>query len=151
MNPTGARKAALALATMHPADRRWILGRLPEAWRSALHPLISEAQRYTALDAELLQAVLADEPTYLAREVPPPDVLIVLLDRLSPAWAARVLTAAAPDHADIYLAACEKSRAESVRHELNRMPDRFPPSLADALAHYLDTNAQSGRTTGAAP
>lgn len=150
MNPAGARKAALALATMHPADRRWILARLPEAWRSALQPLVHEAQSYTNLDAELLQAVLADEPTYLTREVPPPDVLIVMLDRLSAAWAARVLAAAAPDHADIYLAACDKSRAESVRHELHRLPKPFPSALADSLARYLDTAAQTGRSVGAA-
>lgn len=151
MNPAGTRKAALALATMHPADRQWILSRMPENWRRALQPLVREAQSYTALDTELLQAVLADEPTYLAREVPPPDVLIVILDRLSPAWAARVLAAAAPDHADIYLAACEKSRAESVRHELSRMPKSFPPSLADVLARHLDTATQSGRAVGASP
>lgn len=150
MNPAGARKAALALATMHPADRRWILSRLPADWRSALQPLINEAQGYTNLDAELLQAVLADEPTYLTREVPPPDVLIVMLDRLSPAWAARVLAAAAPDHADIYLAACDKLRADSVRHELSRLPTPFPAALADSLARYLDTTAQAGRGTGAA-
>lgn len=145
MNPAGTRKAALALATMHPADRRWVLARLPETWRGLLNPLINEAQRYITLDAELLRAVLADEPTYLTREVPPPDVLIVVLDRLSSAWAARVLAAAAPDHADIYLAACDKSRAESVRHELNRLPDPFPTALADALARYLDNAALSGR------
>jgi hypothetical protein len=145
MNPGGVRKAALALATMHPADRRWILSRLPAQWRGALQPLIHEAQSYTNLDAELLQAVLADEPTYLTREVPPPDVLIVVLDRLSPSWAARVLAAAAPDHADIYLAACDKSRADSVRHELNRLPAPFPSALADSLARYLDTAAQTGR------
>jgi hypothetical protein len=150
VNSAGTRKAALALATMHPADRRWILARLPEAWRSVLSPLINEAQRYTALDTELLQAVLADEPTYLTREVPPPDVLIVMLDRLSPPWAARVLAAAAPDHAEIYLAACEKTRANSVRHELSRMPDPFPAALADSLARYLDNAAPSGRA-GAAP
>jgi hypothetical protein len=149
VNSAGTRKAALALATMHPADRRWILARLPEAWRSALNPLINEAQRYTTLDAELLQAVLADEPTYLAREVPPPDVLIVVLDRLSPPWAARVLAAAAPDHADIYLAACDKTRADSVRHELHRMPDPFPSALANSLARFLDSAAQSGRAGAA--
>jgi hypothetical protein len=150
VNSAGTRKAALALATMHPADRRWILARLPEAWRSALHPLVNEAQRYTTLDAELLQAVLADEPTYLTREVPPPDVLIVALDRLSPPWAARVLAAAAPDHADIYLAACDKVRADSVRHELARMPHPFPSALADSLARCLDSAAQPGRA-GVAP
>jgi hypothetical protein len=149
VNPAGTRKAALALATMHPADRRWILAHLPEAWRSTLQPLVHEAQRYTALDAELLQAVLGDEPTYLAREVPPPDVLIVVLDRLSAAWAARVLAAAAPDHSDIYLAACDKARADAVRYELSKMPTPFPAALADSLARYLDSAAQSGRAGAA--
>lgn len=148
MNSAGTRKAALALATMHPADRRWILAKLPEALRSTLNLLITEAQRYTMLDAELLQAVLADEPAHLTREVPPPDVLIVVLDRLSPAWAARVLAAAAPDHAEIYLAACDKIRAESIRYELSRLPKSFPAGLANALAHYLDDAAQSGRAVG---
>jgi len=150
VNPAGARKAALALATMHPADRRWMLSRLPADWRSLLLPLIDEAQGYTRLDAELLQAVLADEPAYLTREVPPPDVLIVVLDRLSPAWAARVLAATAPDHADIYLAACDKARADSMRHELSRLPTPFPSALADSLARYLDTAAQTGRVAGVA-
>ncbi|GAB2576497.1 hypothetical protein ISP15_17545 [Dyella jejuensis] len=121
---------------------------MPVAWRTTLQPLINEAQRYTTLDAELLQAVLADEPTYLMREVPPPDVLIVVLDRLSPAWAARMLAATAPDHADIYLAACDKSRTEAVRYELQRMPNPFPSALADALGRYLDNSAQAGRVAG---
>jgi hypothetical protein len=148
VNAAGVKKAALALATMHPADRRWILAQLPDAWRRVLGPLINEAQAYTALDAELLQAVLADEPADLTREVPPPDVLIVVLDRLSTAWAARVLVATAPDHIDIYLAACERHRAESMRHELSRLPKVFPSSLATALARYLDDVAQSGRMAG---
>lgn len=149
MIPAGARKAALALAVMHPADRRWMLARLPSKWRAALVSLADEAQSYTSLDAELLKAVLADEPTSLAREVPPPDVLIVVLDRLSPAWAARVLAAAAPDHTDIYLAACDMSRSQALRHELNRLPGTVPPALANVLGHYLDEAAQVGRYAGA--
>jgi hypothetical protein len=144
----GIRKAALALATMHSSDRRWILARLPGAWRTRLNPLIGEARRYASLDVELLQAVLADEPGHLTRDVPPPDVLIVVLDRLSPAWAARVLAAAAPDHAEIYLAACDKTREASIRHELSRMPQPFPASLADALGRYLDEASQPGRLAG---
>ena len=148
MNVIGARKAALALAAMHPADRRWMLARLPGSVRDKLQALTNEAHDYAALDTELLQAVLADEPTYLAREVPPPHLLIVVLDRLSAGWAARVLAAAAPDHAEIYLAACEKSRAESVRYELDRLPRPVPRKLADALARYLDDAAQSSRQGG---
>jgi hypothetical protein len=148
VNTSGMRKAALALASMHPADRRWVLGRMPDSWRSLLMPLINEAQRYMTLDAELLKAVLADEPTYVAREVPPPDVLIVVLDRLSPAWAARILVAVAPDHAEIYLAACVKARGDSVRHELTRLPSTFPRSLADELARYLSDAAQASRSGG---
>ena len=148
MNTTGMRKAALALAAMHPSDRRWILGRMPDAVRGQLGSLVGEAKRYTTLDAELLQAVLADEPTHLTREVPPPDVLIVVLDRLSSAWAARVLVAAAPDHAEIYLASCAKSRGESIRHEMTRLPNPFPRALADAMARYLGDAALSVRANG---
>ena len=150
MNTSGMRKAALALASMHPADRRWVLGRMPDGWRSLLMPLINEAQRYTTLDPELLKAVLADEPTYIAREVPPPDVLIVVLDRLSPAWAARILVAVAPDHAEIYLASCAKAREDALRQELTRLPSTIPRALADELARYLSDAAQTARSAGLA-
>jgi len=148
MKAVGMRKAALALAAMHSADRRWMLGKLSGPLRSALIPLIDEAQQHIALDADLLRAVLADEPMHLAREVPPPDVLIVVLDRLSAVWAARILVAVAQDHAEIYLAACTPARAKSIRLEMNQLPDPFPRAFADTLAAYLSEAASEARMAG---
>ena len=145
MTGPGLRKAALALAAMHPADRRWMLSRLPAESRPILDALIVEARRYTVLDADILQAVLSDQPTYLMREIPPPDVLIVVLDRLSAPWAARILHAVAQDHAEIYLAACVKHRADAIRQEMARLPENFPRAMADALGRHLSQAASATR------
>jgi hypothetical protein len=149
MNLRGARKAALALAAMHPQDRRWMLAQLPAGWRSMLSPMIREAKHHATQDQELLQAMLADEPANLLREIPPPDVLIVVLDRLSPVWAARVIAGGAPDHAEIYLASCEEARANSIRYELQRMPNPMPAGLVDALGCYLEEAAANRVEQGA--
>jgi hypothetical protein len=145
MSSVELRKAALALAAMHPADRRWMLAKLPSTSRSALDPLIAEARRYTTLDSDTLQAVLSDQPAYLVNEIPPPDVLIVVLDRLSAAWAARILHAVAQDHAEIYLAACARLRADAVRQEMGRLPEKFPRAMAESLGDYLTEAAQAAR------
>jgi len=148
MSAAGMRKAALALASMHPADRRWLLARLPAPSRLALQPLVQEAQRYTALDNDILQAVLSDDAAHLAPELPPPDLLIVVLDRLSAAWAARILQGVAQDHAEIYLAACAKPRTEAIRRDMSRMAANFPVALGDALARYLADAAAAARVEG---
>lgn len=148
MKDVGMRKAALALAAMHPADRRWMLGKLPERAREALAALIDEARQHTVLDADILHAVLTEEPVHLARELPPPDVLIVVLDRLSVVWAARVLRAAAMDHAEIYLSTCAPLRAKAIRDEMSRLPAHFPPALADALSAYLSEAGLEIRAAG---
>lgn len=151
MKGIGMRKAALALAAMHSADRRWMLGKISGSLRSALVPLIDEAQQHIALDADLLRAVLADEPTHFAREVPPPDVLIVVLDRLSTVWAARILAAVAQDHAEIYLAACTPARAKSIRLEMKQLPDPLPRAFVDTLSVYLSEAALEARMAGDRP
>jgi len=147
MKASGMRKAALALAAMHPSDRRWMLGKLPGAARDALDTLIEEARQHTVLDADLLRVVL-DEPVHVAKELPPPDVLIVVLDRLSVVWAARILAATAMDHAEIYLSACAPLRAKAIRDEISRLPTQFPSAMADALSAYLSEVALEVRTTG---
>ena len=147
MKASGMRKAALALAAMHPSDRRWMLGKLPGAARDALDTLIEEARQHTVLDADLLRVVL-DEPVHVAKELPPPDVLIVVLDRLSVVWAARILAATAMDHAEIYLSACAPLRAKAIRDEMSRLPTQFPSAMADALSAYLSEVALEVRATG---
>ena len=137
MNSTGARKAALAMVNMHPADRRWMLARLRRIWRNTLTPLIREARRFVSFDAHALQAALDGQIDPEGVEVPTPAMLIAVLNTLPNDWAARVLIAVAPDHLEIYVAACGKQRGEAVRHEAERLPHPFPPALAIAMGRCL--------------
>ncbi|MHB1059448.1 MAG: hypothetical protein ACYC0F_16365 [Rhodanobacter sp.] len=138
MNETGTRKAALALASLHAADRRWMLARLSKPWRKTLGPLIRAARRFTNFDADLLQEALDGSTATTMADVPSPAVLIAVLNGLSVPWAARVLAAAATDHVEIYLAACSKLRGEAVRRELAQLRQPFPPALAQTLARRLE-------------
>lgn len=142
MNPAGTRKAALALASMHPMDRRWMLAQLPGRWKSALGPLVADARRFAALDHTVLQMALANEDSHATIDAPTPNVLIAVLDQLSVAWAARVLAAAAMDHVDIYLATCNMRRAEAIRAELDRLPTPLPAAFAHAVALRLSECGQ---------
>lgn len=142
MNVIGARKAALALVTLHPRDQRWMLARLPRAWRSVLRPMIKDARRFASVEAEVLQVVLDDQNLAQGIEVPSPQILIAVLDSLSSQWAARALVAAAADHTELYLSVCSKQRAESIRHEMARFPRPFPPALGDALARCINDAGQ---------
>lgn len=142
MNMIGARKAALAMATMHPADQRWMMARLPRAWRPVIAPLVKQARRFAQVDAEVLQAALDDGNLAQVIEIPAPGILIAVLNTLSVQWAARALVAAASDHAELYLAACAPQRAESIRHEMARLCRPFPPALAEAMARCLNDAAE---------
>jgi hypothetical protein len=133
----GARKAALALAAMHPRDRDWMLERLPVSQRRVLNTLIDEARKLGNIDPSLVKTLLSDIPASDVVEVPPPDQLIRALDRLPNAWAARMLAAAAPDHAEVYLASCGPSRARAVQAELDQLPPTMPAALAKALSRRL--------------
>ncbi len=143
----GLRKTALALVAMHPADRRWMLSRMSSTQRSLLDPLIKDALRFARIDAGLLQAALTDEGARVLTEVPTPDILIAVLDGLSTQWASRVLTGVASDHAEIYLAACDKLRNEDIRKEIAHLPRPFPGALAGSIARYL---SEAGREVLAA-
>lgn len=143
MNEAGARKAALAIATLHPADRRWMLAQLPKPWRETLDPLIRAARRFTAIDADLLQEALDGSIVPSVADVPSPAVLIAVLDGLSSQWAARALAAAAADHVEIYLAACSKLRGDAIRRELAQLQRPFPRALAETMARCLQ---DAGRT-----
>ena len=149
MNTAGARKAALAMATMHPADRRWMLMHLPKAWRPVLDPLIHEARHFASIDADVLQAALDGQSVAPLIDVPAPAVLIAVLDTFSSHWAARILVAAASDHAEIYLASCSKQRGETIRQEMARLPQPFPGALATAMARCLHDAGQVVRATEA--
>jgi hypothetical protein len=70
-------------------------------------------------------------------ELPTPDVLVAALDRLGDGWAARVLALAAPDHIEVYLAGCDKRRADAIRQELMALPKTLPSGLAAAMTRFL--------------
>lgn len=137
LSTSGSRTAALALAAMHPADRRWMLARLPAGHRHVLASLIAEAQRFASVDAGLVREVLAGLDPNRAVEAPAPDILIAVLQRLSTQWVARVLVAAVPDHAELYLATCDKVRGAVIRREMARLPHPFPAALAVSISRYL--------------
>lgn len=140
MSSAGMRKAAAFLAGLHAVDRRWLLGQLPVASARRLEPLVREV-------APLLKAMPApdafwDEPASEGLiEVPAPDALVRALDALDEAWAARMIAAAAPDHAGIYLAACPHPRAMGIRHELEALPGKLPAALARCMSEALASMA----------
>lgn len=146
MNAEGTRKAALALAAMLPADRRWMLSRLPVEWHGALLPLIDEAGPMARATPELVLVALTQADSDNLPETPGPVELISTLDRLPAPWAARMLAAAAPDHAEMYRATCGKDRNEAIGHEMRAGARVIPPALARALAIQLNqmSRASSG-------
>ena len=102
-----------------------------------LDPLIVEAKRFAPVDAGVVREVLAGLDVHHSVEVPTPDILIAVLQHLSSQWVARVLVAAVPDHAELYLATCDKMRGASIRREMARLPRPFPSALAGAMSRYL--------------
>ncbi|MDE2342016.1 MAG: hypothetical protein KGL63_01265 [Betaproteobacteria bacterium] len=136
MSARGLRQAAVALAAMHSADRRWILGQLPPSQARALMDLLHDVESMGPVPTEWLRDALASP--LVADFVPPtPSILIHVLDGLSPTWAARMLKAAAPDHFEIYLAACETRRAQAVKTAIESQQEPLPQALAQALLHEL--------------
>lgn len=89
--PRGARRAALVLHGLHPADRRWLLARLGPAERQQLQGLIRE------LDALGLDVEAADVAALTAAATPSahapspaPDWSARLSDE--PAWLRELLS-----------------------------------------------------------
>jgi hypothetical protein len=143
------RKAAVYLATLHPKDRRWLLAQLPASRMSALDALIAEAEPLVKAAPELVVELLADNEAGKPAEVPAPNLLISTLNTLDESWAARMIAATAPDHAEIYLAACFRQRAMGIRSELGALPAAFPPALARCMADELAVMAHESEATAA--
>lgn len=141
MSASGVRKAAVYLATLHPKDRRWLLAQLPTAHASALDSLVAEVEPLLKASPDLAVDLLAEPDAGKPVEVPAPDLFISTLNTLDESWAARIIAATAPDHAEIYLAACFRQRAMGIRSELSALPQTFPPALARCMADELATMA----------
>lgn len=136
MSARGLRQTAVTLAAMHPVDRRWILAQLPPALARALVGMLRDVEAMGPVPTDWLRDAL--ESPLVADFMPPtPSILIHVLDGLSPTWAARMLKAAAPDHVEIYLAACETRRAQAVKTAIESQQEPLPQALAQALLHEL--------------
>lgn len=132
MNAFGLRKAAVALAGLHPDDRVWLLERLQPSWRYDLRRLIGQIASMRLPDSDI-----AGEAVRIAGDVPPlhppaPDRLLAGMHGLSPSWCARVLAACAPDHMEVFAANSTPAKANAVRAELLTLP-KLPPKLSEAL------------------
>ncbi|MEI7037466.1 hypothetical protein [Fulvimonas yonginensis] len=136
MSHDGIRQAAVLLASLHPRDRAWMRRRLPAGWWTRLRPLLRQIRALAPADAGVLRDVLHEEPG-TRPEPPAPDVLLAGLDGLSPVWIARMLTACAPDHRDIYLSGRSPSDQVAIERALREVPGSLPPKLAATLAHLV--------------
>ncbi len=143
------RKAAAYLATLHPTDRLWLLAQLPMSSARELGPLIREVEPLVKVAPGAVADLLADQASATSNEVPAPDLFISTLNTLDESWAARIIAGTAPDHAEIYLAACVRQRAMGIRSELNALPPSFPPALAQCLANELAVMAHGAEATTA--
>lgn len=149
MSASGMRKAAAYLATLHPKDRRWLLAQLPTSCVNELNSLIAEVEPLLKAAPDMVVELLNDHEAGKPAEVPAPDLLISTLNTLDEPWAARIIAATAPDHAEIYLAACFRQRAMGIRSELHSLPAAFPPALARCMADELAVMAREPEATAA--
>lgn len=145
MTQPALRRVALALAAMHPADRCWMLGRLPAAAADAWRRHAAEATALVAQDPAAVLRHLCGSARVLDVEVPEPVTLLRALDKLPVAWAMRSLAVVAPDHADLYKATCRPERKAALHREPDIGHRTAPPALAHALAGLLQ---RLGSTAG---
>ncbi len=144
MSSPELRRAALFLGSLHTEDRKWLLERLPAGQRQTLAPLLKELRSLGSLDPTVAQQLLGGDMDGTALAEPPsPQHLLRGLQGLSPAWAARVLRACAPDHVDMYVSQLTPVTARIVREEFSRLPAKLPPGLARALVSIVNERGRS--------
>ncbi|HET7369348.1 MAG TPA: hypothetical protein VFK45_00750 [Gammaproteobacteria bacterium] len=160
MNERRYKQAALRLAGLHPADRSWLIKRLPALQRRLLEPLIADALRIGARDAQLL-----DEAYWQCREAPergsetgPGNSLARLqredlhaaLDELPVEWAAAALLLEPQSVADGYADSCDSLRRDALISAHAHQPPkaRVQEALKKAI---LERSGKSGAEDCAAP
>lgn len=140
------REAAALVAAMHPADRRWVLSRLQASAAATLKAQVAVLNAEGPVPFDWVRQSLAGMQAGTAG-VSPPAKLVEVLHVLPVAWAARMLTVAAPDHEPLYIAACVPARAAAVRAETGKHRGRMPAVLAALLVRELRARADAGTTS----
>lgn len=144
MSAFGLRKAAVALAALHPDDRTWVLERLQPSWRYDLRRLIGQIASMEIHDSEIVREAVRLSGEESRLNPPAPDRLLAGMQGLSPPWCARALSACAPDHMDVFAANSTPAKANAVRAELLSLP-KLPPKLSETLARLLRERGEHGR------
>lgn len=143
MSTSGLRKAAVALACLHPGDQAWLLERLRPSSRYDLRRLIGQIGSMKIPDFDIAREAVQicgnDRPPH----PPVPDRLLAGMRGLSPAWCARVLVACAPDHMEIFAANNTPTMANAVRAELLTLPN-LPSKLAETLTRMVRKRGEQG-------
>lgn len=136
MSTIGLRYTALRLARLHPADRAWLLERLPMAQADALRTMgaTADVQRL----AHLVEAVdpPCATPVETSPPMPAPRLPAAALDRLDPHWASLWLLASEGEALEHYLADATAARAARVAESVDAIGPRLPPQLAAALSRW---------------
>jgi hypothetical protein len=134
MSRVGMREAATQLALLHPADRRWLLGRLPVRHAETLKALLATAPLRRLASSACVNDGLAIPESASRPELP--RRLRQELDRLDPRWAATATHVITSTYRDTYRAMVGVDRAR-------RMDERtveqalLPPLATRAIARFL--------------
>jgi hypothetical protein len=148
MNPVGieqshdaVRRTALVLHALAPADREWVLGRLPERNRAQVVPCLEElATLGIPQDANLIPVALSVKRQEITR--PPAqrgsrvERLAAVLEKEPAKVAAIALRSRTDAERDSILNALSPGQAQEVRDHL-RAPHVVPAALRQALEEAI--------------
>lgn len=136
MTTSSLRYTALRLVALHPADRDWLLERLPVAEASALRALLAEPgiERLARVAHDVEPPLPAVAPV---RAAAAPRLPTDSLDRLDPAWASLWLQAAGGDALDRYLTHATPARAARIAATAGQTGSRLPARLAESLGRWV--------------
>lgn len=133
MSTVGERKCALMLISLHPADRRKLLGRLPRDSARSIHQLVRKLGSKSGSVAHVAEELLADEVIGLspARSLNL-DQLLSLSRQLPSSWFARLISVWPGIDKSFLVGLLDKPRQAEVRSELAQL-NVIPAKLREAL------------------
>lgn len=147
MQTNHLKLSALKLAATHPADRRWLLARLPRPLRIRLRQYLKELTRIAGTDYRLYAEVctaVEQSRTELSElsaqdiQIPsvidlPKDDFTSVLQTLPPVWVAAALKVCPNGQPERYLDNCDDSRRAEIATALEGMGETLPVQLGDAI------------------